>query len=132
MESDLKKIQLMMASGRMEQFEVAELPSPYEILELESGESATFGVRGYEVGMATISPRYTGAPEEKTIPVVRVLVPREDKEYAPYYYDITSKRLVGSIIPILQEGVPEGKKIKITAHGTRPRKHFSVEIVSPA
>ena len=67
------------------------LPGPFEILELEDRGTLTTRVLKWKVGEVEIHPAYK--PEGKMIMALRIEVPEEDKEFFPYYWDITSQTL---------------------------------------
>jgi hypothetical protein len=107
---------------------LAELPGPYEILELRDKESITLKIRDWRLGIMRIKPRYEGAPPEKVIKVLRLYVPREIKPAGTDYYDITSQTLIYQLLPFLQTPDFRTKTFKITAIGVAPRKRFTVEV----
>jgi len=79
-----------------------ELEPPYEILELKPGETVSFTVVDWQLGKMTIHPRWPGAPKEKVVRAVRVLLLREAR------------------VP------PNRVKITITKVGAAPKARFSV------
>jgi len=103
---------------------MAELAKPYEIYEWKDGETREFTILKYEVGETTIHPEYQ--PEGKSIEVMRIHVPPEEKLEFPHYWDMTSSRLVAYLKGILPTVLIGPFKVKITAIGTAPRTHFSV------
>jgi len=107
---------------------LAELPGPYEILELRDGESVTLRVLDWRLGMMVIHPRTQPGVTEKRIKVLRLYVPREIKPVGPDYWDITSQTLIYQLLPYLQRPDFRALVFKITAHGVAPRKRFSVEV----
>ena len=104
------------------------LPEPFEWLELGDGRSARMAIKSFTWGQGKIKPRYAGAPEEKTIPVLR-LEPKEGyKPTGAPYWDLSSKTLQARIRPHLEDLVKSGREFVITAHGTGRSKRFSLEI----
>lgn len=103
---------------------MAELSQPYEIKEWRDGETQTFTIEGFEVGELEIHPR-DGRPP-KTIQVMRVHVPAEEKPEFPHYWDMTSQRLVAQLKSLLPPTLIGPFPVTITAIGTAPRTHFSV------
>lgn len=103
---------------------MVELAKPFEIYEWRDGETKEFTVLKYEVGETTIVPR--DGREPKTITVLRIHVPPEEKPEYPQYWDMTSSRLVAYLKGILPTVLIGPYKIKITAIGRAPRTHFSV------
>lgn len=111
---------------------MAEIPGPYEILELADGESVTLHVERWEAGTMVIHPTYPGAPEEKIVDGLRVHVPMADKEYLPSFWDITGGHLVAGLKPFLPMLMETGKAVTITAKLMRPgqeaSKRFKIDI----
>ena len=112
--------------------ELPELEPPFEVLELRPGEEKVFTVIDYKLGKAVIHPRWPGAPSEKEVAVLRLYVPREEKEFFPYYYDVASKRLIAQLITILREAdVPRHKvKIRVKKEGVPPKAYFAVTVLA--
>ena len=108
-----------------------ELPPPYEILELKPGETRRLTVVRWGIGRAVIHPRFPGAPREKTVRVIRMWVPEEEKPLYPHYWDATAGTLVPQLYAILRDvGVPPHKAvIEITKVGAPPKARFSVRLV---
>jgi len=113
---------------------VRELAGPFEILELADGETIFLKPVEYEFGEVIIHPRYPGAPPEKKILALRIHVDPATKPFFPYYHDLTSRRLVAGIVPVLDEAIGRGVWLRITKFGVAPRAWFewSVEEVLPA
>ena len=104
-----------------------ELPGPYEILELKDRETLTTRIVKWETGKVEIHPAYK--PEGKWIIALRIEVPREDKEFFPWYWDVTSTTLVAQLLPQLQVAGFERKTYKITKFGVAPRARFTLEVL---
>lgn len=102
------------------------LPGPFEILELGDGETLTTRVLKWRVGEVEIHPAYK--PEGKMIMALRIEVPEVDKEFFPYYWDITSQTLLAQLVPHLEQPGFERKTFRITKHGMAPRARFSLEV----
>jgi len=109
-----------------------ELPGPYEVFDIAADETRCFHVVRYEIGTVTIHPRYPGAPALKQVEAIRVYVRPDEKDYLPYYWDITQKHLVAALKPMLPKIVEEGLKVCITAVLTRPgiqaSKRFKIQL----
>jgi len=108
---------------------VAELPEPFEILELRDGESVRLKASGYALGRMSIKPRYPGAPESKEIQALRLRLPAGVKTVGPPFWDVTSQTLIAQLKPHLEDLVRTGREFKITAHGEAPRKRFELELL---
>ena len=102
------------------------LPGPYEIFELGDGESRTTRIMRWQEGEVEIHPAYQ--PEGKMIRALRIHVPETDKEYFPFYWDITSTTLVAQLLPYLERYGYEARTYKITKHGVAPRARFTLEV----
>lgn len=114
--------------SRQEVMPVAMLEPPYEILDLADGESAEFRILRYQRGEVTIQTRLE--PQGKTVPVIRVWVPPEDKPLGAPYWDITSRTLQARLEPVLDMLVVRRQWIRITKHGVAPTARHSVEFLS--
>lgn len=102
------------------------LPGPYEILELDDGATLVTRVQKWEVGEVTIHP--AAKPEGKIVTALRIHVPEADKEFFPYYWDITSQTLAAQMRPYLEQPHYEVKKYIITKHGVAPRARFTLAV----
>jgi len=111
-----------------------ELKGPYEILELGDGETIWIRPVSFEYGRLVIHPRWPGAPPEKEILAMRIHVDPESKPYFPYYFDVTSKRLVSGLGPVMEKVIGMGAWLVITKHGVAPKAWFEwrIEKVKPA
>ncbi len=103
---------------------MAELAKPYELLELQDGQSVAFSVLRFERGETTIYPGHK--PEGKRINVLRVHVPVSDKPTFPSYYDLTSERLIAQLGAELARPDVSRLRFRITARGIPPKRTFEV------
>ncbi len=103
---------------------MVELAKPFEIYEWKDGETKEFTILRYEEGETTITPR--DGREPKTIAVLRIHVPVEEKPEFRQYWDQTSSRLVAQLKAILPTVLIGPYKVTITAIGRAPLTHFSV------
>lgn len=103
---------------------MAELDRPFEIYEWGDGETRQFTIERWEMGELEIHPR-DGRPP-KTISVLRIHVPLEEKPEFPQYWDLTSSRLVAQLRQVLETHRVSRPRVKVTAIGRAPRTHFSV------
>lgn len=109
--------------------EIEGLPTvsgPYEILELADGQTLELEVEEWKVGKMLLTPKSTGV--EKVIKVLRVWVPKEKKDFFPYYWDITSQTLIAQLEPHLSRSDLRKYKYAITKHGVAPRARFTLEV----
>lgn len=102
------------------------LPGPYEILELTDGESMTTKIESWKVGEVEIHPAYQ--PQGKMIKALRIGVPKINKEFFPFYWDVTSQTLLAQLMPFLEAPGYAQKTYTITKHGVAPRARFSLEV----
>ncbi len=124
-----------------------ELPGPIEFLDLQDGHSIQLKIGQFELGQVEIhpeppTPRHVrihmnqrslteapppGTPITVKIPVLRVWAKRLDKPSPNTYWDISAKRLIAQLQPLLHARGSEPTTVTITAHGERPTKVFSIE-----
>ena len=123
------------------------LPEPYDFLDLDHGESASLQIINYLPGEAEIfpshpsprqvaiymkqhgltSPPAAGTPIGNTIEVLRVFGTRVDQPSSQTYWDISSKRLIADLKPILARNRGNLFLVVLSANGYRPSKRYSVE-----
>ena len=102
------------------------LEGPFEILELEDEGTLTTRILRWEIGEVEIHPSYK--PEGKWIKALRIHVPETDKQYFPFYWDVTSQTLLAQLVPYLERPGYERRTYKITKHGVAPKARFTLEI----
>jgi len=105
-----------------ERYKVAIIAPPHEILDLGDGESVEFRVTKWEQGIGLIFP--DRAPYGVITDILRVHVPEEDKEFVPYFWDITSRTLIAGFKPILEAPDWRRAKFRITKIGIPPHARF--------
>jgi len=106
--------------------EVKELAGPYEIFELTDGEVRSLRVVKWETGNVTIYPPHK--PGGKVVTALRVHVPKETKDFFPYYWDITGKTLVAQMVPYLGLAGYQDRVFVITKYGIAPKARFTLEV----
>ena len=104
------------------------LESPVELLELKDGQTVKFRIEKWKKGKLAIKPRWTGAPPEKTVDVLRIWVPKAYKPYFPPYWDITSNRLRAELEGFLQRPDLAGLEFTVVAYGSAPRTRYTVTV----
>ena len=102
------------------------LPGPYEILELEDEGVLTTKIVRWQRGEVEIHPSYK--PEGKFIQALRIHVPETDKDYFPFYWDVTSQTLLAQLLPYLEAPGFEHRTFTIVKHGVAPRARFSLQV----
>jgi len=113
----------------VEEVEVKFLPGPFEFLELRDGESVRLAVVRFEEGLVTIHPRMRDAPPERTVRVLRLWLKPGFKVYGPSYWDVNAGTLVAQLKPLLPSLAEKGQEFTITAHGSPPKKRYSIRLV---
>ena len=103
------------------------LPGPAELLDLPNGGEVVTRVTRYEEGELLIRP--PRAPEGKTVPAIRLHVPRDDKGTEPAYWDVTGTTLHPSLRELLPGVVRDGRYIRIVKMGIAPRARFSLAVL---
>jgi hypothetical protein len=126
---------------------LAELPGPYEILDLVHQNSIMLQVFSYERGWILIHPKNPsprqvsiymqqndltaapapGTPISNQIPAIRLYGQRLDKASPAKYWDVTALTLQADLLPRLQVAQGHPVTLTITANGVAPTKRYSVE-----
>jgi len=106
--------------------ELKELSGPYEIMDMDDGETKELRITHWVTGNVTIRPAHL--PEGKIIRALRVFVPSATKPTGPAYWDITSKLLVAQMLPYLERPPFTDKIFTITKHGVAPKARFTLEV----
>ncbi|KKN37002.1 hypothetical protein LCGC14_0768130 [marine sediment metagenome] len=103
------------------------LEPPAELLDLEDGASETFRILRWLQGELEIQPRET--PAGKIVPALRMWVPPEDKPAGAPYWDATAGNLIARLLPMLDELVATGRKIRVTKQGKPPVARHRVDFL---
>src|SRR3989442_9580437 len=99
---------------------------PIELLDLADGQSVSFvPIRAQLFSPYRITPAHQ--PEGKDVDLLRVYVTPESKSFPPWY-DVTSRRLIAQLTPLLPLGTVGQRRVTIRAYGIPPKKYFSVEL----
>lgn len=106
---------------------MALLAPPAEILDLANGEAAEFRILRVDRGELNIATRLE--PQGKTIPVLRLFVPPEDKPLGAPYWDVTSRTLVARLDPIIDMLVGTRRRIRVTKFGVAPTARHQVDVL---
>lgn len=85
-----------------------------------------FRVRRWELGEQTFYPKEY--PEGKTGPNLRVHIHQDDPSEGVPYWDITSKRLISMLLPILPHIAGTETYVEIRKHGDGRTSHYSMSI----
>lgn len=85
-----------------------------------------FRVIRWEMGEMQICPR--DEPLGKTVPSLRLHIPPADQPAGPPYWDITSKRLISILLPLLPQVVATGAYVELKMSGGGWRNVSSVSI----
>jgi hypothetical protein len=100
---------------------------PYDILELRPEGELVTRITGFEEGPIPITPR--DGRSSKIVMGVRLFVPREDKQTAPDYWDLTSQTLKPTLLVVAREAVTSSRWVKIHKYGSGPGARFGVELL---
>lgn len=126
---------------------LAELPGPYELLDLEHQNSITLQIFSFERGYIEIHPKNPsprqvrlmmiqqgltaapppGHPITNQVPAIRLHGQRLDKVVPSKYWDVTALTLQADLLPRLQVAQGHPITLIITANGVKPTKRYSVE-----
>jgi hypothetical protein len=126
------------------------LEEPFEYLDLMPGEVATYRVDRLLDGTGVIHPRNVtprhirqhmdqrglseapapGTPISVEVPVLRLYSSRLDKPSPVHYVDVSSKTLRADLLARTNNGAALPITIELTAHGVRPHKRYSVEVLA--
>jgi regulator of replication initiation timing len=85
-----------------------------------------FRVRRWELGEQVIKPKEY--PEGKTVPNLRVYIYHDDPSEGAPYWDITSKRLIGMLLPILPHIAGTNTYVEISKHGDGRTSQYSMSV----
>jgi len=113
----------------LEERELEFMPGPFEFLELKDGESVRLAVQGFKEGFVTIHPRRADAPRERTVRMLRLWLKPGYKPVGVGYWDVNAGTLVAQLRPLLPQLVETGREFIITAHGSPPKKRYSIRLV---
>ncbi|MGH2882995.1 MAG: hypothetical protein ACRDPA_09925, partial [Solirubrobacteraceae bacterium] len=105
---------------------VADLVGPFEILELNAGESRSMTIVSAQLGTMTIHP--ANAPAGKLISALRVNVDQADKPTFPYYWDVTSQTLIAQLAPQVTFAGYRPKRFTVTKVGAGPAARFQLAV----
>lgn len=85
-----------------------------------------FRVRRWELGEQTFYPKEY--PEGKTGPNLRVHIHQDDPSEGVPYWDITSKRLIAMLLPILPHIAGTETYVEIRKHGDGRTAQYSMSV----
>lgn len=102
------------------------LEAPMELLEIPDGETQELRITHGKFDQCLIHPERN--PRGEVVDCLRVWVVSGTKQFEPFYYDITSKRLMAMLRPQLERSDLSERTFRVTAHGEKPHKYFSLEV----
>lgn len=85
-----------------------------------------FRVLRWEMGEMQIRPK--DEPWGKTVPSLRLHIPPDDQPSGPPYWDITSRRLISILLPLLPQVVAQGAYVELKMSGGGWRNVSSVTV----
>jgi len=106
--------------------ELETLPGPYEIFEMEDGETRVLRIQSYAQG--TIRIQTSEVPEGKEVNALRIYVGPSVKPIGVNWWDITSQTLIAQLMPYLEAPRYTTKEFTIKKYGVRPKARFTVEV----
>lgn len=106
--------------------QLPELDGPYEVLDLNDGDSLILHIKDWQIGTVVIHPR--DKPSGKMVRALRVHLKEGTKLHFPYYWDLTSQRLIAQIEPFLLQPGYQDKVFTIIKHGVAPKARFTLEV----
>jgi hypothetical protein len=102
------------------------LQGPYEILELEDGQTKEIRPVRWEKGTVVIYPQHK--PTGKEVLAVRLHVAEADKDFSPFYWDVTSQTLNAQLLPYLLSREAGTYVLVIQKHGIAPKARFTLQV----
>jgi hypothetical protein len=99
-------------------------------MKARSPASWRFRVRRFELGQMQIYPH--DQPQGKIVPSLRVHLPLEDKIEGTPFWDITSKRLIATLLPVLPAIQGTDTYVEVSKQGDGRTSAFTVAIRPPA
>lgn len=88
-----------------------------------------FRVLRWELGEQTIFP--LEFPKGKVVPNLRVWIHLDDQSEGAPYWDITSKRVIAMLLPILPDVAGKGVFLHVRKDGDGPSSVFSLSVEQP-
>jgi hypothetical protein len=85
-----------------------------------------FRVLRWELGEQTFYPK--DHPQGKTTPNLRIHIPLDDPSAGPTYWDITSKKLMAMLLPLLPQLAGTNTYVEVTKDGDGFATQYSVTI----
>ncbi len=105
------------------------LPEPYALMDRPTPATYTFRVLSWETGRLDILTRHTAAV--KPVELLRLHVPPEDKPDGPAYIDVTSRKLIAMLQPLLPVISRRGTRIVVTVTGEPPATEYQLAFENP-
>ena len=104
----------------------SEIPGPYNILDLEEGQSIEFIAVGFKEGTATREIFEMGRRVTREGPILRVFADLSTPVFGAPYVDVLAGRTI-ALLKTIFENVGLPVKLKLTAHGKEPSKYYEVQ-----
>jgi len=125
----LRENKRLQAENEEQRAEIERLKAEAEVSRPAKAHSPTkfrFRVLRWEMGEMQIHPR--DEPLGKTVPSLRLHIPAGDQPAGPPYWDITSKRLIAMLLPLLPQIVDTGAYVELNMSGGGWRNAASVTV----
>jgi hypothetical protein len=108
---------------------IAELEQQVKVARYQKARSPAhwrFRVRRWELGEQLIKPKeYL---EGKTVPVLRVYIAPDDPSEGAPFWDISSKRVIAMLLPILPHIAGTNTYVEISKHGDGRTSQYSMSV----
>jgi len=100
---------------------------PYDLLELRPEGELVTRVLAVEQGPIPVTPR-DGRPP-KVVQAIRLTVPPEDKQTAPYYWDVTAQTVLPTLREVAIIAIGSKRWIRLHKYGSGVGARFGVELL---
>ena len=105
------------------------LAEPYQFLDRAPPASYAFRVLDWEAGEIEILPRHSAVVTR--LAVLRLYVTPEDKPAGPHYWDVTARRLVALLGPVLPVISGTSTRLVVTVTGQAPATEYQLAFENP-
>ena len=125
----LRENKRLQAENEDQRAEIKRLQAEAEVKRVAKSHSPTkfrFRVLRWELGEMQIRPR--DEPLGKAVQSLRLHCPPDDQPSGPPYWDITSKRLIAMLLPLLPGIVDSGAYVELNMSGGGWRNAASVSV----
>jgi len=104
-----------------------------DVLSLEDEESRTLLITGYRQEVVHFpeysDPAWTMTIPARTFKALKIYISRENETLGYRFYWIDSKRLIGVLLPLLQQPGGTPRRYLIVKHGIPPKSAYDVSVI---